>query len=144
MADKWTKPTDAEANEMRSALQDERDRLNRIAEERRTTTRVELKAKVTISSESNFFTGWSQNISEGGVFISCLAPPSVGSRVDVNLESDESAEPITISCDVVWIRPENGQPVGCGCRFTSINDIQAAQIRRLMDEAKREPLFYDV
>jgi uncharacterized protein (TIGR02266 family) len=144
MADKWTKPTDADATEMRSALQDEKDRLNRIAEERRHAQRVELKARVTLSSESNFFTGWSQNISEGGVFISCLAPPSVGTVVDVNLESEDSGEPIQISCVVVWIRTENGQPVGCGCRFQNINDIQAALIRRLMDDANREPLFYDV
>jgi uncharacterized protein (TIGR02266 family) len=144
MGDKWTKPTDVDASEMRSALQDERDRLHRIAEERRHAQRVELKAKVTLSSESNFFTGWSQNISEGGVFISCLAPPTVGTIVDVNLESEDSGEPIHISCEVVWIRTENSQPVGCGCRFVSINDIQAAKIRRLMDDANREPLFYDV
>jgi c-di-GMP-binding flagellar brake protein YcgR len=68
----------------------------------------------------------------------------VGSFVDVNLETGNSGEPITISCEVVWIRTENSQPVGCGCRFSKINDIQAAQIRRLMDEANREPLFYDV
>jgi uncharacterized protein (TIGR02266 family) len=144
MADKWTKPTDADATEMRSALVDERNRLKRIADERRHAQRVELRAKVTLSSESNFFTGWSQNISEGGVFISCLAPPTVGTIVVVNLDSEESGEPIQISCEVVWIRTENGQPVGCGCRFESINDIQAALIRRLMDEANREPLFYDV
>ena len=143
MADKWTKPSDAEAQEMRDAIRDERRRLNEIAEERRRAQRVELKAKVTISSESNFFTGWSQNISEGGVFISCLAPPEVGSMVDVNLESEEG-EPITVSCEVVWIRTENGQPVGCGCRFIGVNDIQSALIRRLMDDANREPLFYDV
>ena len=144
MSDKWTKPSENEANEMRSAIKEEKERLNRIAEERRHAQRVELKAKVTISSESNFFTGWSQNISEGGVFISCLAPPKVGTVVDVNLESEDSGEAITLSCEVVWIRTENGQPVGCGCRFQGINDIQSAQIRRLMDDAKREPLFYDV
>jgi len=143
MGDNWTKPTDAEATEMRNAIRAERERLNEIAEERRRAQRVELKAKVTISSESNFFTGWSQNISEGGVFISCLAPPAVGTTVDVNLET-EDGEPITVNCEVVWIRTEGGQPVGCGCRFVGVNDIQAAQIRRLMDDTNREPLFYDV
>jgi uncharacterized protein (TIGR02266 family) len=144
MSDKWIKPSVIDAEEMKKAVEDERQRLHDIAEERRHAERVALKAKVSITSETNFFTGWSQNISEGGIFISSLAPPTVGTVVDVNLDMGTDGETITLSCKVVWIRTEAGQPVGCGCQFVGLSDIQAARIKSVMQGANREPLFYDV
>jgi len=144
MSDKWIKPSASDAQEMKKAVEDEKKRLHDIAEERRHAERVALKAKVTISSETNFFTGWSQNISEGGIFISSLAPPTVGTVVDVNLDLGDSGETVALSCKVVWIRTEGGQPVGCGCQFVGLSEIQAARIRSVMQGANREPLFYDV
>ena len=144
MSDKWIKPTASDAKEMKKAVADEKQRLHDIAEERRHAERVALKAQVTITSETNFFTGWSQNISEGGIFISSLAPPTVGTVVDVNLDLGGDGETIALSCKVVWIRTEAGQPVGCGCQFVGLSDIHAARIKSVMQGANREPLFYDV
>ena len=41
----------------------------------RSSQRIKLEAKVTLRSQTNFFVGFSENISEGGIFISTESPP---------------------------------------------------------------------
>ena len=45
--------------------------------------RIRLEARVTLRSQTNFFVGFSENISEGGIFISTQSPPDIGDEIDV-------------------------------------------------------------
>ncbi len=144
MSDKWTKPSSQEAQEMEDAMQEQARHQKEVADFKRKSERVMLEAQVTVTSETNFFTGLTENISEGGIFITSLAPPDVGTNVDVAIGTGEGSPPINLACVVTWIRTEDGSPVGCGCRFLSVDDVTAARLRDLLQRGGREPLFYDV
>ena len=144
MSDKWTKPDANEADEMRQAMADQAAKKAENDAIRRSTTRVELKAQVTVTSETNFFTGLSENISEGGVFISSLAPPELGTIIDAEISTGDGGQAIKVAAEVMWVRTEQGQPVGCGCRFLNVDEVTAARLKDFISRGGREPLFYDV
>ena len=144
MSDKWTKPEPVEEEEMRKAMAEQAAKAAENDAIRRAGERVALKAQVTVTSETNFFTGLSENISEGGVFISSLAPPDIGTVIDANISTGEGEQPIKIAAEVMWVRTEQGQPVGCGCRFMNVDEVTAARLRDFIARGGREPLFYDV
>ena len=50
--------------------------------ESRQFTRVPFTVEVSVASEHNFFTGFTSNISEGGVFIATDLPPPLGTIVE--------------------------------------------------------------
>ena len=144
MSEKWTKPDANEANEMRQAMEDQAAKKAENDAIRRSTARVELKAQVTVTSETNFFTGLSENISEGGVFISSLAPPELGTIIDTEISTGDGGQAIKVAAEVMWVRTEQGQPVGCGCRFLNVDEVTAARLKDFISRGGREPLFYDV
>ena len=144
MSDKWTKPDANEADEMRQAMADQAAKKAENDAIRRSTARVELKAQVTVTSETNFFTGLSENISEGGVFISSLAPPELGTIIDAEISTGDGGQAIKVAAEVMWVRTEQGQPVGCGCRFLNVDEVTAARLKDFISRGGREPLFYDV
>jgi len=144
MSDKWIKPDSKEADEMREAMEEQSERAAANEAFKRDSERVRLGAQVTVSSETNFFTGLSENISEGGIFVSCLAPPEIGTVVETDISTGDGEAPIKVSAEVMWVRTEDGQPVGCGCRFKNMDEVTAARLRDFISRAGREPLFYDV
>ena len=85
----WVQPTLEEQEEMRKAEEAEREQRERLAQERRTSMRMKLHAKVTLASESNFFMGLTENVSEGGIFVSTLSPPEMGEVGCQSLQSPE-------------------------------------------------------
>ena len=143
MSDKWIKPDAVEADEMRDAMHEQDDKQSENEAFRRAGERVRLEAQVTVTSETNFFTGLTQNLSEGGIFISSLAPPDLGTIVETSIATD-GGTPINVTAEVMWVRTDDGQPVGCGCRFLNLDEVTAARLRDFIDRAGREPLFYDV
>ena len=52
----------------------------------RAAERYDLEIKVDLESEHNFYTGLTQNISAGGLFIRTEQPPDMEAVVDVALE----------------------------------------------------------
>ncbi len=143
MSDKWIKPDAAEADEMRDAMHEQVDKQTENEAFRREGERVRLEAQVTVTSETNFFTGLSENLSEGGIFISSLAPPDLGTVVETSIATD-GGPPINVTAEVMWVRTDDGQPVGCGCRFLNLDEVTAARLKDFISRAGREPLFYDV
>ncbi len=140
----WTRPSEREVQEILRANAIEAERLRLLEEERRRAERVTLHAAVTATSETNFFAGFSENLSEGGVFIASLAPPPVGTELDVAVAVGEG-EAILVKGEVSWIRTdERGSPTGCGVRFTELSDRQSSQLAALLERAGREPLFFEV
>jgi len=140
----WVQPTLEEQEEMRKAEESEREQKERLEAERRTSMRMKLHAKVTLSSASNFFMGLTENISEGGIFVSTLSPPAMGETVELAI-TVEDGEAVPVSGEVRWIRTdENGNPTGCGVQFDEISADVRRAIEAMMIGLEKEPLLHEV
>jgi uncharacterized protein (TIGR02266 family) len=109
--------------------------------ERRTAPRVAIEVNVGVSSESNFFTGFSGDISEGGLFIATYNLVPIGSHVHVAF--GVMGREITCDAVVCWIRDPidvNLMP-GFGVRFGELSDADHAAIAAFIHA--RAPMFYD-
>ncbi len=112
-----------------------------LEQERRIARRVAIEVNVGVSSESNFFTGFSGDISEGGLFIATYNLVPIGSHVRVSF----GVMGREIDCDatVCWLRDPidiNLMP-GFGVRFGELSDDDHAAILKFINT--RTPMFYD-
>lgn len=110
---------------------------------RRQAPRVKLQAAIDLSSDANFFQGFSDNISEGGLFVATLAEVPLGTEVDLafTLPTGERIEATGV---VRWQRENNDKLPdvfpGVGVQFSSIDEPARRAIERFV--AERDPLFY--
>jgi uncharacterized protein (TIGR02266 family) len=140
----WTEPTEQEREEMEAAEKAARAQRERLAAERRVAMRMVLHAQVNLKSESNFFMGFTENISEGGIFVSTLSPPDMGEKVELSV-GVEGSEQMTIKGTVRWHRTgDDGNPTGCGVQFDEIDDDTRRAIEMLLVTLEKEPLFHDL
>ncbi len=108
--------------------------------ERRRSQRVPVEVSLGVHSDSNFFSGLTQDISDGGLFVATHTPLKKGTHVTVNFALPGCPE-ISAEGDVVWVsEPITGHP-GMGVKFTGLSSENEALIRRFM--AKREPIYHD-
>jgi uncharacterized protein (TIGR02266 family) len=105
--------------------------------------RIPLEVEVTLESEHNFYTGISQNISEGGIFVATIHPPPLGSAVSFQLLLENQR--FQVHGTVVWVRHEiaaqSHAPAGCGIRWAKCEDGMLEAVRRFAD--MRETEFYE-
>ena len=107
--------------------------------------RLNLEAKVTLRSQTNFFMGFSENISEGGIFISTQSPPAVGDEIEVSIPLPDGSREIAVRGIVRWHRSmADGNPSGCGVQFININEDVARVIQNMIHLLQKEPLFIDL
>jgi uncharacterized protein (TIGR02266 family) len=107
-----------------------------------TGPREKLEANVGATTESNFFVGFSGEISEGGVFIATYATFAVGTPVEV-LVTLPGGYSSTIPGAVRFVRDPmdmDSEP-GVGVGFDKLTQEQRDLILRFI--RKRAPLFYD-
>ena len=141
---KWTAPSADEAEEMRLAEAAQERADARSSEDMRAAPRVNLRVDVSLSTEDNFFQGFSENLSEGGVFISTLAPPAIATEVNLSLSVGDD-EHVDVRGVVRWIRvDENGEATGCGVQFTDLSTQGERAISLLVAQSEKDPLFFDV
>jgi uncharacterized protein (TIGR02266 family) len=114
------------------------------AAERRRTVRASLATEVNLFSHSNFYTGFTEDISEGGVFVASYGLLPVGTTVAVNLGLPGGFE-IEATGTVRWLRCSSGEdgtePPGMGIQFTWIGEDDRELIREFVRH--RSPLFFD-
>lgn len=105
--------------------------------------RVPFAVEVSLESEHNFYTGITDNISEGGIFVAMTHPPAIGTRVTFELVLGE--ESYTVAGEVRWIRTPHSAgpdaPEGCGIRWAQIDEKTAEAVKRFT--SSRDTLFYD-
>jgi uncharacterized protein (TIGR02266 family) len=111
--------------------------------QRRAHTRVPVKAVVDYSSDTNFYRGFSIDISEGGVFIATFEPLAVGSVIDLTIVLPDEQE-VRATGQVRWTREWNDMTPqmypGIGIQFLKVEDDGAEHIKRFVDV--RDPMFY--
>lgn len=112
--------------------------------ERREVTRVELCVGVGFLSDTNFYTGFTSNISEGGLFVATHMLQPVGSIITVTFALPGGAE-ITTRGIVRWVRDpsreDDSATPGMGVQFVGLREFDRARIRRFV--SVREPMFYE-
>jgi len=99
-----------------------------------------------MDSEHNFYTGLTQDLSGGGLFVATHNIRPVGERVHLRFTLPTSRDPIEVMTEVRWVRssevPGGGGEAGMGLQFLEL--APAAQQAILAFLRKRESLFIDV
>src|SRR4029077_958642 len=112
----------------------------------RASERYDLEVKVDLESEHNFYTGLTQNISAGGLFIATHALRKIGDRITLKFLLPGSDQPIEIETEVRWIREntalmKSDGGTGMGVRFINLSAEASAAINGFLQA--RDSLFYD-
>ena len=140
---KWVPPSDAERREMQKAEEQARIAEQEGAAQRQ--ARMNMSAKVTIRSQTNFFMGFSENISEGGVFISTMSPPGIGETIEINIPLENSENAVVVEGIVRWHRRQgDGTATGCGVQFMELSSEAKRAIENLIRFLRKEPLFVEL
>ena len=112
---------------------------------RRQTPRFPLKVEVDYTSEHNFYTGFLENLSSGGLFIATHQQIEIGQQLEVTFTVPGLAQATTALCEVRWLREENPNTPdiapGVGCRFVELAADAQAAIELFIRH--RDPLFFD-
>jgi uncharacterized protein (TIGR02266 family) len=109
----------------------------------RTGARIPMQTQVDLSSDSNVFTGFSTNLSEGGVFVATINLLPVGTPVDLTFTLPGNTR-LTVKGEVRWTREIDDRVPdvfpGVGVRFVELGMEAAQALHKFV--AAREPLFY--
>jgi uncharacterized protein (TIGR02266 family) len=112
----------------------------------RASERFDLEVKVDLESEHNFYTGLTQNISAGGLFIATHQLRRIGDRITLKFSLPGSDKTVAVETEVRWIRENSSlQKVdgatGMGVRFVNLTPEASAIINSFIQS--RESLYYD-
>jgi uncharacterized protein (TIGR02266 family) len=112
---------------------------------RRAFDRVPVKTTIGLATQSNLYTGLTNDISEGGVFVATHQLLPIGTEIDLQLSfADVDGPELDTRAIVRWIRDESageGQP-GMGVCFLDLDAAQREWIQGFV-ESRRQPLFFE-
>jgi uncharacterized protein (TIGR02266 family) len=112
--------------------------------ERRASPRRTLVTGVGFASDSNFYMGFSEDISEGGLFVATVMLQPLGARIELTFTLPNDEE-VTVTGVVRWVRDPRNDSQDCapgmGIQFESLPANALESIREFVD--LREPIFFD-
>jgi len=103
--------------------------------------RRKLEAKVDFGSDSNFFAGFSSDISEGGIFIATDSDLPLGTEVELRFTLPGDRD---VACQGVvrWHRPGGPDlPAGLGVQFRDLSLAAQDAVQRFT--RTRAPIFHE-
>lgn len=112
---------------------------------RRQQFRVPFVVEVNLTSDHTFWTGFTNNLSSGGVFLASPRPLPLGSRVQFELRLPDDGQTSLITAEVRWYREEGaieGEPGGMGLQFVDLDTDLQGRIDEFV-KSQRETLFFD-
>jgi uncharacterized protein (TIGR02266 family) len=110
---------------------------------RKATQQLKNEIELDVESESNFYTGFSASLADGGLFVATYQPQAVGDRLRVRFRLPGLDAPIEAKVEVQWIRPASAgddQPPGFGGAFVELSDEARAAVHKFVES--RPPIFY--
>jgi uncharacterized protein (TIGR02266 family) len=121
--------------------------------ERRSEPRVELSIEIGIDDHTNFYVGFSENVSVGGLFIATYRLMPIGTEVAVTFVLPDEF-PVFVHGAVRWLReprdtntsPANANaanadsPPGMGIEFAELGEAELTRIQAYINT--RRPMFY--
>jgi uncharacterized protein (TIGR02266 family) len=99
---------------------------------------------VNVETASNFYAGFTENLSECGVFVATHAPLPLGCTVDLSISLSGQDETIRARGTVRWLRPDSESSdvsPGMGVRFDQLSSTDSARIEAFCEV--RAPMFFD-
>jgi uncharacterized protein (TIGR02266 family) len=126
------------------------------ADDRRAHARFALALAITLSGENNFYTGLTEDISEGGVFIATHHILPLGTPVIMAFTLPHARKPLQVAGKVRWIREpdavrrpgynfggdlDRDVKPGMGVEFTNLDAESLAAIKFFT--RCRAPEFFD-
>ena len=112
--------------------------------QRRRHPRFKVELDVSLGSDHNFYVGFVENLSTGGVFIATHMLKAVGEVFELTVHLPNSSFAVKGVGEVRWIREyseRSNVPPGMGIRFIQLDDESRVLIEDFL--SKREPMFYD-
>src|SRR5262245_4687668 len=104
--------------------------------DRRTSKRCDLEVEVGFESEHNFYTGLTQDISSGGLFVATTALRPMGERLRVRFTLPGQTTAIEAETEVRWIRDPRAirtdAAEGMGLRFLKLSPEAKAAIMKFL------------
>jgi uncharacterized protein (TIGR02266 family) len=114
--------------------------------DRRHAPRFAVAVEVTLESEHNFFTGLTQDLSSGGLFVATTSRCPIGAQVHLRIRLPTSAAPLDVLTEVRWVRPhdlpDDAGKAGVGLKFLRLSPQAAQAVKSFLEQ--RESLFFDV
>lgn len=114
------------------------------AADRRHHQRVELETDVSFESESNFFTGFMEDISEGGLFLSTYQLEPIGTVIEVTFHLPDG-HIVRAQGRVRWLRDPRDETSdvrpGMGIQFDELLAEDRKAIQAFIEA--RSPIFYE-
>lgn len=112
--------------------------------ERRKTPRAFLETEITFESTDNFYTGFTEDISEGGLFLVTYDLRPIGTEVEIEL-SLPTGHIVRALSTVRWVRDPRDDmpdaPPGMGLQFRNLLPEDRTAIHEFIEA--RTPLFYE-
>ncbi len=115
------------------------------SKDRRRYKRVFLTTAIDLESDLTRYSGYTRDISEGGVFVVTDRPFQEGDPLDLKL-SGKNGDVLGIRCRVAWVQKQrrNGKMVntGVGLQFTRIPMRAQAAIARFIETGDASSLLF--
>jgi len=116
--------------------------VSKVPNDTRHTLRYPLEADIDTDSQSNFWSGFTENISEGGVFVSSTNPPEIGDCLPVRISIQ--GDSMMVKAIVRWHRHnEQGEATGCGMQFVELDEAQITHLSTMLRNSGQTPLLYE-
>ena len=111
----------------------------------RECTRFPLKVEVGYASEHNFYTGFMENLSSGGLFVATHNPAEIGDVIEVTFTVPALRRNCTAMCLVQWTRaydPSMPDMIpGMGLKFVKLDADARGAVEMFIKH--REPIFFE-
>jgi len=108
--------------------------------DRRKSPRTEVVIPVDYSTVDAFFSEFTTNINEGGMFIGTDQPYPVETLVTLSIRLPGSEEPCEVTGRVVWVREaaDADGPRGMGIEFETLDDLARSRINALVRDLRTQ------
>ena len=111
------------------------------AKEKRRYPRSPVVIKVDYTTVDSFFSEFSRNINEGGIFIETPKPHEPGTAIELVFSLPESGRKINVQGEVVWTREEGDEPdemAGMGIRFHDLSPEDKELINTVVRKLRKD------
>ena len=124
--------------QMRMATEPKRD-IEMVVERRR-APRAPVTVRVEYATVDAFFSEFSRNINEGGMFVETDRPLGLEERVFLQFRLPGSESPVKVSGRVVRVSPGGGpEPQGMAIEFDSLAPADRQRINDLVRGLRARP-----
>ena len=107
-----------------------------------------MEVEVGLETETNFYTGLTQDISTGGLFVATHQLKRIGEHMLIKFRLPDSPAVIAVEAEVRWLREPTGYAQhddqhhpGMGVKFINLHPQARQLIAQFLH--KRESLFFD-